>query len=62
MKAYANRSLTAAEVITELVAMAKALRAEHERGAQLGLRGDELAFYDASAKTTRPLSSWVTTC
>jgi type I restriction enzyme R subunit len=47
MKAYTNRSLTAAEVIAELVNMAKALKAEHERGAQLGLRDDELAFYDA---------------
>jgi type I restriction enzyme R subunit len=47
MKAYTNRSLTAAEVIAELVNMAKALKAEHDRGAQLGLRDDELAFYDA---------------
>jgi type I restriction enzyme R subunit len=36
-----------AEVIAELVNMAKALKAEHDRGAQLGLRDDELAFYDA---------------
>jgi type I restriction enzyme R subunit len=47
MKAYNNRSLTAAEVIAELVELAKELRAEQDRGASLGLRDDELAFYDA---------------
>lgn len=47
MRAYNNRSLTAAEVIVELVDLAKQLRAEQERGAALGLRDDELAFYDA---------------
>jgi len=47
MKAYNNRSLTAAEVIAELVELAKELRAEQGRGASLGLRDDELAFYDA---------------
>ena len=38
---------TVAEVITELVALAKQMRAEHDRGVDLGLRDDELAFYDA---------------
>ncbi len=47
MNAYTNRSLTAAEVIAEMVEMAKQLRLEFDRGAQLGLRDDELAFYDA---------------
>ncbi len=47
MRSYTNRSLDAAEVISELVALAKEMRAEHDRGAQLGLREDELAFYDA---------------
>jgi len=45
--AYNNRSLTAAEVIAELVAMAKEMQAERERGGQVGLPDDELAFYDA---------------
>jgi len=44
---YQNQSLDAAAVVAELVALAKALRHEHERGAELGLRDDELAFYDA---------------
>ncbi len=47
MRAYTNRSLTAAEVIAELVELAKQLRAESDRGATLGLGDDELAFYDA---------------
>ena len=47
MKAYNNRSLTAAEVIAELVELAKEMKTENERGATLGLRDDELAFYDA---------------
>jgi type I restriction enzyme R subunit len=47
MRSYTNRTLDAAEVIVELVELAKQMRAEHERGAQLGLGDDELAFYDA---------------
>lgn len=47
MRSYTNRSLDAAEVIVELVALAKQLRDERERGTRLGLRDDELAFYDA---------------
>ena len=47
MNAYTNRSLTAAEVIVELVEMARQLKFEFDRGTQLGLRSDELAFYDA---------------
>jgi type I restriction enzyme R subunit len=47
MKSYNNRSLTAAEVIAELVELAKEMKTEHGRGSTLGLRDDELAFYDA---------------
>ncbi len=47
MRSYNNRSLTAAEVIAELVELAKQMKTEHDRGATLGLRDDELAFYDA---------------
>jgi type I restriction enzyme, R subunit len=44
---YQNHSLDAAAVVAELVALAKQLKHEHERGAELGMREDELAFYDA---------------
>ena len=47
MRSYTNRSLDAAEIIVELVELAKQLREERERGTKLGLRADELAFYDA---------------
>ena len=47
MRSYTNRTLTAAEVIAEVVAIAKEMKAERERGTKLGLRADELAFYDA---------------
>ena len=44
---YQNHALDAAAVVAELVALAKQLKHEHERGAELGLGEDELAFYDA---------------
>jgi type I restriction enzyme R subunit len=44
---YQNRTLDAAQVVAELVALAKALQVEGERGSELGLNSDELAFYDA---------------
>jgi type I restriction enzyme R subunit len=47
MLSYNNRSLTAAEVIAELVELAKEMKTENNRGGTLGLREDELAFYDA---------------
>ena len=42
-----NRSLETAQVITELVALAKEMREANKRGEKLGLTEDELAFYDA---------------
>ena len=47
MHSYNNRSLTAAEVIAELVELAKEMKTEQARGGILGLKDDELAFYDA---------------
>lgn len=44
---YQNRTLDAAQVVAELVALAKSLQSESDRGAELGLSDDELAFYDA---------------
>lgn len=44
---YMNRSLTTAEIIAELVTLAKAMRDQHARGEALGLKDDEIAFYDA---------------
>lgn len=44
---YTNRSLTTAEIIAELVNLAKQMRDEQQRHNDLGLREDEIAFYDA---------------
>ncbi|WP_298802481.1 type I restriction endonuclease subunit R [uncultured Pseudokineococcus sp.] len=47
MRSYTNRSLDAADIIRALVDLAKDLTAQRRRGEELGLRDDELAFYDA---------------
>jgi len=44
---YTNRNLTTAEIIAELVELAKQMRDAHDRGDKLGLQDDEIAFYDA---------------
>ena len=44
---YRNRAIEAAQVIEELIELARGLREAHARGEQLGLSEDELAFYDA---------------
>lgn len=49
IKRYQNRSIETAQVMEELIAMAKKFREEAERGANAGLNADELAFYDALA-------------
>lgn len=47
---YNNRSLTSAQIIAELVTLAKQMRDDMNRHAALGLREDEIAFYDAVAQ------------
>ncbi len=44
---YQNRSIEAAEVINELIELAKKMQLANRRGEELGLKDDELAFYDA---------------
>jgi type I restriction enzyme R subunit len=44
---YQNRAIDAAQVISELIELAKQMRAARERGESLGLTEDEEAFYDA---------------
>ncbi|MDP9332186.1 MAG: type I restriction endonuclease subunit R, partial [Actinomycetota bacterium] len=44
---YQNRTLSSAEVIAELVALAKEMREARERGERMHLNDAELAFYDA---------------
>lgn len=47
IKKYQIRAIEAAEVIEELIKLAKEMREAHQRGEELGLSDDELAFYDA---------------
>lgn len=49
LRRYNNRGIETAQVIEELIAMAKQFQAELERDAALGLNPDEVAFYDALA-------------
>jgi type I restriction enzyme R subunit len=44
---YQNRTIDAAQVIAEIVEIAKAIKAQRERGEATGLTENELAFYDA---------------
>ena len=47
LRRYQNRSIEAAQVIEELIELARQMREAAARGEQLGLTDDELAFYDA---------------
>jgi type I restriction enzyme R subunit len=49
VRRYQARAIEAAQVIEELIALAKDIRAAGRRGEELGLNEDELAFYDALA-------------
>ena len=47
LRRYQNRAIETAQVIEELIGLAKEMRAADARGVELGLSEDELAFYDA---------------
>ena len=47
LRRYQNRAIEAAQVIEELIELAKDMREASARGEKLGLSEDELAFYDA---------------
>jgi type I restriction enzyme R subunit len=47
IRRYQNRAIEAAQVIEELIQLAKDMREANARGEALGLSEDELAFYDA---------------
>ena len=47
IRRYQNRAVEAAQVIEELIGLAKEMREAHARGEALKLSDDELAFYDA---------------
>jgi type I restriction enzyme R subunit len=47
LRRYQNRAIEAAQVIEELIGLAKDMREAAARGEKLDLSDDELAFYDA---------------
>ncbi len=47
LRRYQNRAIEAAQVIEELIELARNLREASARGEKLGLSEDEVAFYDA---------------
>lgn len=47
IRRYQNRAIEAAQVIEELIHLAKEMREAQARGEGLGLNDDEIAFYDA---------------
>ena len=71
---YQNRAVEAAQVIEELIQLARDMREASARGEQLGLSDDEVAFYDAletndsavRSSATRPCATspanWSTPC
>lgn len=49
IRKYQNRTIEAAQVIAELLELAKKIKQEKDKGHELGLSEDEIAFYDALA-------------
>ena len=49
LNAYHNRAIATQEIIEELIRLAKEMREATNRGQDLGLNDDEIAFYDALA-------------
>ena len=49
IKAYTNKSIEAAEIVQWLIELAKKMQKEQQRGTQLNLSEEEIAFYDALA-------------
>lgn len=49
IRRYQNRAIESAEIIEELIELAREMREAKHRGEALGLSDDEVAFYDALA-------------
>lgn len=47
IRKYQNRAIEAAQVIEELIQLAREMREAQQRGDDLGMTDDEIAFYDA---------------
>ena len=47
IRRYQNQTIGAAQVVAELIELAKQIKTETEKGNDLGLTAEEIAFYDA---------------
>jgi len=57
LRRYHNRSIETAQVIEEMIQMAKDFEGRLKRDEELGLNPDELAFYDALANNGSVVTS-----
>ena len=57
LRRYHNRAIETAQVIEELIAMAKEFQAALKRNESLNLSSDEIAFYDALAERPEVLET-----
>lgn len=55
LNSYHNRAIATQEVIEELIKLAKQLKDADQRGVDLGLNDEEIAFYDALAQNNSAL-------
>ena len=55
VRRYHNNAITAAQLLEELIAIAKDIKADRERGEEQGLSEEEIAFYDALAENENAL-------
>jgi type I restriction enzyme R subunit len=58
IRRYQNRPIETAQVIEELIALARDMRAANARGEELGLSEDELASMTRSKPTTARSRYW----
>lgn len=55
VRRYHNNAITAAQLLEELISLAKDIKADRERGEEQGLSEEEIAFYDALAENESAL-------
>ena len=58
IKRYQNNLLTTSEIITEMINIARNVRESDQRGEQLNLTEDEIAFYDALEVNDSAVRIW----
>lgn len=57
VRRYHNNAITAAQLLEELISLAKDIKADRERGEEQGLSQEEIAFYDALAENESALQA-----